>query len=172
MSEYTTVFGSLAHYEKGRVEIINDKARHYAFSNVFEVAAGAQPYEKIAVAKNLEYVVEVLRAEGRSDWFTAAHDEFAVVMDGQVEIHLVKLDAPDSVVSKDTQGSVRVPGTFIETSTPAGKKMGRMKLRRGHQALLPAGAAYQFIAEQPSVILLQTLKGRLTVEKWADICEA
>ena len=40
MSEYTTVFGSLAHYEKGRVEIIQDKARHYAFSNVFEVAAG------------------------------------------------------------------------------------------------------------------------------------
>ncbi len=166
MSEYTTVFGSLERYEKGRVEIINDKARHYAFSNVFEVAAGAQPYEKIAVAKNMEYVVEVLRAEGRSDWFTAAHDEFAVVMDGQVEIHLVKLDAPDSVVSKDTQGSVRLPGP------PTGKKMGWMKLRRGHQALLPAGAAYQFIAEQPGVILLQTLQGPLTVEKWADICAA
>jgi len=53
-----------------------------------------------------------------------------------------------------------------------GKKMGRMKLRRGHQALLPAGAAYQFIAEKPGVILLQTLKGPLTVEKWADICES
>ena len=39
MAEYTTVFGSLAHYEKGRVEIIQDQARHYAFSNIFEVAA-------------------------------------------------------------------------------------------------------------------------------------
>ncbi len=166
MSEYTTVFGSLERYEKGRVEIINDQARHYAFSNIFEVASQAQPYEKIAVAKNLEYVVEVLRAEGRSDWFTAAHDEFVVVMDGHLELQLVKLDDPASVVSPDTQGSMRLSGP------PVGKKMGWMKLRRGHQALLPAGAAYQFLAEQPCVVLLQTLKGPLTVEKWADICEA
>lgn len=166
MSEYTTVFGSLEHYEKGRLEIINDQAQHYAFSNIFEVASGARPYEKIAVAKNLEYVIEVLRSEGSSGWFTADHDEFAVVMDGQVEIHLIKLDDPASILSEDTQGSIYVPGT------PVGKKMGRMKLRRGHQALLPAGAAYQFIAEKPGVILLQTLKGPLTVEKWADICES
>ena len=166
MSEYTTVFGSLAHYEKGRVEIIQDQARHYAFSNIFEVASRAQPYEKTAVAKNLEYVVEVLRAEGRSDWFTAAHDEFVVVMDGHLELHLVKLDDPAAVVSPDTQGAVRLAGP------PVGKKMGWMKLRRGHQALLPAGAAYQFSDEQPGVILLQTLQGSLTVEKWADICEA
>ena len=164
MAEYTTVFGSLEQYEKGRVELINDQARHYAFSNIFEVASQAQPYEKTAVAKNLEYVVEVLRAEGRSDWFTAAHDEFALVMDGHLEIHLVKLDDPTGGVSPDAQGSVRLPGP------PVGKKMGWMKLRRGHQALLPAGAAYQFIAAQPGVILLQTLQGRLTVEKWADIC--
>ena len=164
MSEYTTVLGSLEHYEKGRLEIINDQAQHYAFSNIFEVASGARPYEKIAVAKNLEYVIEVLRSEGSSGWFTADHDEFAVVMDGQVEIHLIKLDDPASILSEDTQGSIHVPGT------PVGKKMGRMKLRRGHQALLPAGAAYQFIAEKPGVILLQTLKGPLTVEKWADIC--
>jgi len=166
MSEYTTVFGSLEHYEKGRLEIINGQAQHYAFSNIFEVASGARPYEKIAVAKNLEYVIEVLRSEGCSDWFSTAHDEFAVVMDGQVEIHLVKLDDPASIVSEDAHGSVRVPGI------PVGRKMGRMKLRRGHQALLPAGAAYQFIAEQPGVILLQTLKGPLTIEKWADICES
>ena len=166
MSEYTTVFGSLDKYEKGRVEIINDKAQHYAFSNVFEVASNAQPYEKIAVAKNLEYVVEVVRAEGASGWFTSAHDEFAVVMDGHVEIHLVKLDDPAAVVSERSQGSVKVPGT------PTGKKMGWMKLHRGHQALLPEGAAYQFISEKPSVVLLQTLKGELTVEKWAEICEA
>jgi hypothetical protein len=166
MSEYTTVFGSLDRYEKGRLEIIDDDPRHYAFSNVFEVASQAQPYEKIAVAKNLEYVVEAIRTEGASDWFTCAHDEFAVVLDGQLEIHLVKLDDPHSVLSDDTHGAVRVSGT------PVGRKMGRMKLRRGHQALLPAGAAYQFVAEQPGVILLQTLKGALTIEKWADVCQA
>lgn len=164
MSKYTTVFGSLEQYEKGRLEIINDNPQHYAFSNVFEVASQAQPYERIAVAKNLEYAVEVLRAEGTSDWFSAAHDEFAIVLDGQVEIQLVKLNAPSSIVAEDTHGAVRVPGT------PVGRKMGSMKLRRGHQALLPAGAAYQFRAEQPGVILLQTLKGELTVEKWAEIC--
>ena len=164
MSEYTTVFGSLDQYEKGRLEIIDDDPRHYAFSNVFEVASHAQPYEKIAVAKNLEYVVEVLRAEGRSDWFTCGHDEFAVVLDGEVEIQLVKLDDPRTIVAEDAQGAVRVPGA------PVGRKMGRMKLRRGHQALLPYGAAYQFQADKPGVMLLQTLKGELTVEKWADIC--
>jgi hypothetical protein len=37
--------------------------------------------------------------------------------------------------------------------------------------LLPAGAAYQFHAGHPSVILLQTLAGRDTVERWAQICQ-
>ena len=165
MADYTTVFGSLDRYEKGRLEIIDDDPRHYAFSNVFEVAAQAQPYEKIAVAKNLEYVVEVMRAEGRSDWFVCAHDEFAVVLDGQVEIHLLKLDEPRSVLAQDSHGAVRVPGS------PVGRKMGWMKLRRGHQALLPADAAYQFVAAQPGVVLLQTLHGDLTVEKWAEVCQ-
>ena len=166
MSEYKTVFGSLDQYEKGRLEIIDDDPRHYAFSNVFEVASHAQPYEKIAVAKNLEYVVEVLRTEGTSDWFTCGHDEFAVVLDGEVEIHLVKLDDPRTIVPEDAQGAVRVPGT------PVGRKMGRMKLRRGHQALLPEDAAYQFQAKKPGVLLLQTLKGELTVEKWAEVCQS
>jgi hypothetical protein len=33
------------------------------------------------------------------------------------------------------------------------------------------GAAYQFRADYPSVILLQTLAGRDTVERWGDICQ-
>jgi hypothetical protein len=37
--------------------------------------------------------------------------------------------------------------------------------------LLPVGAAYQFHAAQPGVVLLQTLAGRDTVERWADICQ-
>ena len=40
MSDYTTVFGSLRNFEKGRIEIINDKPRNYCFSNVLEAAMG------------------------------------------------------------------------------------------------------------------------------------
>jgi hypothetical protein len=48
--------------------------------------------------------------------------------------------------------------------------MGYVLLKRGHQALLPAGCAYRFESARPSVLLLQTIKGPLSVEKWADIC--
>ena len=37
--------------------------------------------------------------------------------------------------------------------------------------LLPVGAAYQFHAELPSVILLQTQEGPDTVLRWADIIQ-
>ena len=97
-----TRFGSLERYEKGGVEVINDNAKNYVFSNVFQVASKAKPYEKIAVGKNIEYVIEAIR---------------------------------------------------------------------GHMTLLPAGAAYQFHAARPGVVLLQTLAGRDTVERWADICQ-
>jgi hypothetical protein len=162
--QFHTVFGSLADYVKGDLEIINDDPKHYAFSNVFDVAAKSKPYEKVVVALNLGYVLEVLRAEGGSDWFAAAHDEFAIVLDGVVEIDLVKLERPESVVAPDKKGSVKVVGE------PVGTKMGRIKASRGHQALLPQGAAYRFRAAQPSVILMQTIEGDLSVQKWADIC--
>ena len=97
MTTYRTVFGSLDKHEKGTIEIINDDAKHYVYSNVFEVVGKAKPYEKTAVAKNLEYVIEAIRAEGRSRWMSCAHDEFVVVLDGEVEVELVKLaNAPAS----------------------------------------------------------------------------
>jgi len=164
MAQQATRFGSLERFEKGGVEVINDDARNYVFSNVFEVASRARPYEKVAVGKNIEYVIEAVRAEGTSGWRAAAHDEFALVMDGEVEIRLVKLDGPDAVAA-GTQGSVALAGT------PKGKKMGVVRARRGHMTLLPAGAAYQFHAARPGVILLQTLAGRDTVERWAEICQ-
>ena len=71
-SAYTTVFGSLDNFDKGAVELINDDARHYAFSNVFDVASKSKPWEKVAVAKNFEYVLEAIRAEGQSAWRAAA----------------------------------------------------------------------------------------------------
>jgi hypothetical protein len=163
VTKYATKFGSLQDYDKGILEVIDDDPKRYTYSNMFEVAAGSAPYEKVAVGKNMQYVLEVLRAEGTSGWRTAAHDEFALVMDGEVEIRLIKLDDP-SVVPTDKDGSIALP------AEPAGRPMGVVRARRGHMTLLPTGAAYRFHAEHPGVILLQTVAGDDTVFKWAEIC--
>jgi hypothetical protein len=163
MAPNRTRFGSLAHYEKGGVEVIKDDARNYVFSNVFEVASKARPYEKVAVGKNIEYVIEAIRAEGTSGWRAPAQDEFALVMDGEVEIRLLKLDKPAAPAG--ATGSVGLTGT------PAGRKMGVVRARRGHMTLLPVGSAYQFHAAKPGVLLLQTVAGADTVERWAEICQ-
>ena len=164
MESQPTRFGSLRHYEKGGVEVIKDDPRNYVFSNVFEVTSKARPYEKVAVGKNIEYVIEAIRVEGTSGWRAPGQDEFALVMDGEVEIRLLKLDS-SGVVPAGTKGSVGLPGT------PAGRKMGVVRARRGHMTLLPVGAAYQLHAAQPGVVLLQTLAGADTIERWADICQ-
>jgi hypothetical protein len=158
-----TRFGSLENYEKGGVQVINDDPRNYAFSNIFEVASRAEPYEKVAVGRNLKYVLEAIRAEGSSPWYSSSHDEAAIVMDGEVEIRLVKLT--QKLVAEDHEGTTMLEGN------PQGAKMGFIVARRGHMALLPKGAAYQFHAAKPAVILLQTIRGDLTVEKWKQICE-
>ena len=164
IGEFATAFGSLASYVKGDIEIINDDVKRYAFSNVFDVAASSEPYEKVVVAKNRQYVIETLRAEGTSDWFSASHDEFAIVMDGRVEIDLVKLDFPATVVPPGAEGSVKL------ASPPVGRNMGFMRLGRGHQALLPPRAAYRFRATAAGVVLLQTILGPHSVQKWSAIC--
>lgn len=164
MSSQPTYFGSLESYTKGGVQVIDDSPKNYAFSNVFEVASKSKPYEKVAVGKNLKYVIEALRAEGNSPWFAAAHDEAALVMDGELEVHYVKPD--QAPVAAGKEGTVKLSGE------PSGKKMGWVKVRRGHMALLPAGAAYQFRnAGKPGVVLVQTILGENTVEKWAEICQ-
>ena len=163
MVTYVTRFGSLDQYEKGGVEVIDDDPRHYAFSNIFEVASISKPYEKVTVGKNLEYVLEAIRADGTSEWRVAAHDEFALVMDGEVEIRFVKPAQP--LVAEDKEGSIRVEGE------PAGSPMGYVLARRGHMTLLPAQVAYRFGAERPGVILLQTIEGDDTIERWAEICQ-
>jgi len=161
-----TQFASLQNYKKGGVEIIDDDARNYVFSNLFEVAAHAAPYERIAIGKNFEYVIEVARADGLSPWFSCAHDEFALSMDGRVEVHLIKLTDPGSFVTPHSQGAHR-----LATELPDGRKMGRIVLNRGHMALLPAGSAYRFQADVPAAVVFQTLQGPLTIEKWAEICQ-
>jgi hypothetical protein len=163
MSDVKTVFGSLRSYQKGGIEVINDDPRNYVFSNVFEVAAKAKPYERVAVGKNFEYVIECVRAEGASPWYACAHDEFALVMDGKVEISLLKPDA--APVPANQGGAVKLAGE------PKGRKMGRVVAGRGHMTLLPKGSAYRFHAEQPAVLTIQTIQGDVTVERWADICQ-
>ena len=164
--QYKTRFGSLNDYDKGRVEPINDDVRNYAFSNCFEIAENSAPYEKVVFGQNMEYVMEVLRSEGNSPWYTCAHDEFALSMDGEVEIHLVKLEDAQTIQDTEKHGAITVEGD------PQGTNMGWMKLGRGHQGMLPAGSAYQFRSSQPGVIILQTCKGDLSIERWADICQS
>jgi quercetin dioxygenase-like cupin family protein len=163
MGSYHTVFGSLNNYEKGGVQVIDDDPKHYAFSNVFEVASQSKPWEKVAVGKNLKYVIEAIRAEGVSPWYSNAHDEAVLVMDGEVEVHLIQPDKP--LVSEGKEGSVELKGE------PKGKKMGWVKASRGHMAMLPKGAAYQFRSARPGVLLQQTIKGDFTIERWAEICQ-
>lgn len=162
--EYVTRFGALGDYAKGNIEVIGDDPKNYVFSNVFEVAATSVPYERVAVAKNFEYVIETVRAEGVSPWYSTAHDEFALCMDGEVEVHLVKLADADAVVDPAGQGANQLQGD------PDGQKMGRLVLRRGHMGMLPRGAAYRFQSDQPGVLLIQTVEGPVTVQKWAEIC--
>lgn len=166
MSEYTTIFGSIADHSKGGVDVIDDSAKNYVFSNIYDVAARSRPWERVAVGKNFEYVVEVARAEGTSPWYSSAHDEFALCMDGEVEVHLIKLDDPHAAAPPGSEGAHLLP------SDPTGRKMGRIVLRRGHMALLPGGAAYRFHTGRASALMIQTIKGPLTVEKWAEICQA
>lgn len=165
MGSYRTVFGSLDNYQKGSVQIIDADAdpKHYAFSNCFEVASKSKPYEKVAVGKNLKYVIEAIRAEGTSPWYSNAHDEAVLVMDGEVEVHLLQPATP--LVPEGKEGSVQLD------SEPTGKKMGWIKARRGHMALLPKGAAYQFKSAKPGVLLQQTILGDFTIERWAEICQ-
>ncbi|HTW85720.1 MAG TPA: hypothetical protein VMD91_16745 [Candidatus Sulfotelmatobacter sp.] len=163
-SRLHTVFGSLGDYQKGSVELVSGSVKEYAFSNVFDVAAKAKPYEKIVVGKNLEYVIEAVRAEGTSPWYACAHDEFVIVMDGKMQIDFVKLDDPASAAPENTEGTVLVAGE------PKGEKMGLVRVARGHQALLPAGAAYRFSAAEPAVFLQQTILGPLSQERWGEIC--
>jgi hypothetical protein len=161
---YTTHFGSLDSYDKGRVEVIDDDPKRYLFSNIFEVASRSKPYEKVAVAKNLQYVLEAIRAEGTSEWRVANHDEAAVVLDGEVMIRFVKA-AADQIPADGVEGSVALDGPL------SGPAMGTVVARRGHMVLLAAGAAYQFEAARPGVILQQAIFGEGTVERWAEIIQ-
>ena len=145
-----TSFGSLERYEKGGVEVIDDDAEHYVFSNVFEVASKSKPYEKVAVGKNMR-----VRARGHSGrghvaaGGRRAHDEFALVMDGEVEVELRQ-------ARRSRRRPRRQQGSVALAASRRARRWARSRPRRGHMTLLPAGAAYQFHAARPASILLQT----------------
>jgi hypothetical protein len=162
MTGYVTRFGSLESFEKGSIEIIDDEPRHYTFSNIFEVASAARPWEKVAVGKNMEYVVEVIRAEGTSGWRTAAHDEFPLIMDGEVTIELVKLDEP--ACTADKNGSVALEGE------PVGRAHGPHRVPPWPHG--PAAGQRRLPHDRRASVgrPLQTTLGDDTIERWAEIC--
>ena len=164
MTAYVTRFGSLDDYEKGTIDIIDDDPKHYAFSNVFEVASHAKPWEKIAVGKNMEYVLEVDPRRG--------HQRVADVRPRRVRRCAWTARSPSS--SSSSTSRWRPPTRTARSAVdgePVGRPMGRIVLRRGHMALLPADARRTASAPPaPGVILLQTIHGDDTVERWAEIC--
>ena len=122
------------------------------------------PTKAVAVSKNLRYVIEAVRAEGDSPWFSANHDESALAMDGEIEVHYIKPEKPQ--VPEGKEGAVKLG------AEPGSKKNGLGEDRgAAHQALLPAGSAYQFRSAKPGVLLIQGILGDCTLERWADICQ-
>lgn len=158
---YKTELASLASYSKGTIEL-NDDLRHYAFSNIFEVANNSAPFERVMVVSNIEYCSEVIKVDGTSDWYSAPHDEFATVMDGEVEFTFFKLE--------DDEKPGHETGACKMSAAPRGAKMGKITARRGHQVLLPVGSAYQMKSSAEAVTLMQTMAGPESVEKWSEIC--
>jgi hypothetical protein len=84
-------------------------------------------------------------------------------MDHNVEVHFMELG--DTSKIDDEQD-----GSFKLTAQPLGKKIGMVTLSRGHMAMLPEKTAYQFRAAKPSTLLLQTILGQESLERWTEIC--
>ena len=160
-----THFASMNDFEKGGVEIIgNDEPSRYLFSNMFEVAKNSKPWERVIVAKNIEFTIECTKAvKGESSWYQCGHDETALVMQGEVEITFVK---PDTFFETPS-----LSGAIKLEKKPAGQAMGKIKMRRGHLALLPAKAAYSFRSVGEGVLLIQSMEGPESAVKWREICQ-
>lgn len=162
MSNIKTQFGSMKNYVKGHLKIINDSPKRYAFSNLFDVAKNSKKYEKIVVAKNLEYAVEVIKCVEKSEYYVNGHDEFALVMDGDIEVSL--FEAAANLKKFPSYGAEIVAIDKVD------KPIGRIHAKRGHMILLPMNHIYQINAKNDAVILLQTMIGKLSCERWSEIC--
>ena len=163
MSTYQTRFGSLKDFSKGKVELIDDNPKNYVFSNIFEVCSKSKPYERVAVAKNFEYVIEAMRAEGTSGWFSASHDEFVLCMDGKIEVHLVKLGSPQTAIDRRRR-PVRARRCGRSQDGPADPEPRAYgAFAQGRRLPVSGGRAGR--------AMIQTIEGPLTVQKWSEICQ-
>ena len=161
-----TVFSTMENIQKGGINIIGkDEKKNYLFSNIYEVARDSLEYERVVIAKNLEYTIEVSKAVGNSPWYICAHDETVICMEGATQINFIKPSDGSVIPAEEKNGVVKLD------RKPEGIKMGIVKIKFGHQALLPAGAAYQFNAPEISVLMIQSVIGDESIERWADICE-
>jgi hypothetical protein len=162
-----TEYSTMDNIHKGGVTITGkDEKKNYLFSNVYEVAKNSAPYERVVVAKNLEYTIEVSRAEGDSPWYICSHDETVVIMEGAAEIRFIKPADSSVVPPEDKDGAIKLSGQ------PEGQDMGWINAEFGTQALLPKGAAYQYRPSKTCVLMIQSILGDESIERWADICEA
>lgn len=163
MKNIQTKFGSIESFQKGTIEILQGSTNEYAFSNLYDVAKNAKSFERIAIAKNFEYVVEVIKVEGDSKWYVCHHDEFCLVMCGEIEASFIK---PEKNTISEKNGAV------LLESFPQGQYMGKVIAQQGHMILLPQQCAYKLSANDTSVVIIQTLLGEQTIEKWKDICHS
>jgi hypothetical protein len=162
MSTNKTVFASMEHYQKGGVDVIEGDVKHYVFSNLFEVAKKSMPFEKIVVAKNIEYVVEVVKSLNSSQYYINGHDEFMLVMQGTIEVEI--FSPVNSFKSFPEQGAEIIDGQSVN------RRIGKITASRGHLLLLPEKHIYKIYSKGEGVFLLQTILGKHSIEKWSDIC--
>ena len=159
---FKTQVATMGNFDKGSI-ILDDDLKHYAFSNLYEVAGKSAPFERVVVASNLEYCAEVAKIDGASPWYRAPHDEFTIVMEGEVEFTFHQLES-DEKPGHDA-GAERM------SADPKGPRMGLVRGRLGHEVLLPEGAAYQMKSTgKPAVVILQTSLGPESVERWSENC--
>ena len=149
------------------MQTIADDVKNYAFSNCFDIASKSKPYEKVVFGQNQIYVLETLRAEGTSPWYTCAHDEFALVMDGEVEIHLVKLDGeqtvPDAEHERRRAREGRAEGPEDGLDEAHARPPGRCCRRTP-----PTSSAAAKPARRSSC---RPARATCRIERWAEICQ-
>lgn len=165
MTGEQTFIASMKTVRPGGLFLPNDDPEHYAFSNLYDVARESRSFERVAVVKNLQYVVEVMKVEGESPWYAASHDEFALVMEGTVTFSFVELAEGDKVAQAE-EGAHRLP------ARPNGAFVGTVKAGLGNLVLLPTQTAYRLASPSPAVVIFQTIAGPETLERWREICSS
>ena len=121
-----TRFASMDDYARGGVEIIGaDAAPRYLFSNMFEVASKSRPWERVVVAKNLEFTIECARADGDSPWYICAHDETCLVMQGELEIHFIAVDDATLRPAAEQRGAHLPCQTYVGRNRSSSSRTGR-----------------------------------------------